>query len=298
MELPTRWRYGFIFRHDFETPRINHVNETIFTFVGNKLMWENAAQMQLVSLNWWQYAGRVWSHANGAHPPNSHLAPKLNINTAHWNNSLHIGGTWYFPFAPTLVACVPASYVQTPLSPMATFVSSGSGCTTDADHDQLNIPPSLPMVDCTPYQDWRATISFIRLDAGINHLDPTVAVGRTGTHQWRYSVSIVSKVPHSVPPPPLTASSPVLQSEPRTSGWTPRPIYPTVKSRLQMVRTDISLPNRRIICIRRRGVQMNGSFWPFREVDGLPVAWRFSSNLQASCNVVGQSLGCVAKKYQ
>ena len=27
-----------------------------------------------------------------------------------------------------------------------------------------------------------------------------------------------------MPPPPLTASSPVLQSEPSTSGWTPRPI--------------------------------------------------------------------------
>ena len=30
--------------------------------------------------------------------------------------------------------------------------------------------------------------------------------------------------PHFVPPPPLMAASSVLQSEPRTSGWTPRPI--------------------------------------------------------------------------
>ena len=55
--------------------------------------------MQIVSL-WWQYAGRVWSHANSAQPPNSYLAPKLKINTAHWNNSLHIGGTWYCPSHP------------------------------------------------------------------------------------------------------------------------------------------------------------------------------------------------------
>ena len=48
-------------------------------------------------------------------------------------------------------------------------------------HDQLTPPP---MVDCTLYHDWRATISIIRLDAGINqplplptaHPDPTVTV--------------------------------------------------------------------------------------------------------------------------
>ena len=83
-----------------------------FTFLGNKLMWENAAQMQIVSLNWWQYAGRVWSHANNVQPPNSHLATKLKIITTHWNNSQHISGTWYCPSDPTLVACVPASSGQ------------------------------------------------------------------------------------------------------------------------------------------------------------------------------------------
>ena len=48
-------------------------------------------------------------------------------------------------------------------------------------HDQLT---PLPMVDCTPYQDWRATIAIIRLEAGINqplplptsHPDLTVTV--------------------------------------------------------------------------------------------------------------------------
>ena len=59
MESPTRWLHGFIFRHDFE------------------IIGENAAQMQIVSLNWWQYAGRVWSHVNSAQTPNSHLAPIL-----------------------------------------------------------------------------------------------------------------------------------------------------------------------------------------------------------------------------
>ena len=37
-------------------------------------------------------------------------------------------------------------------------------------------------------------------------------------------LSLLSEVPHSVPPPPLMAASPVLRSEPRTSGWRPKPI--------------------------------------------------------------------------
>ena len=32
----------------------------------------------------------MWSYTNSALPLNSHLAPKLKINTAHWSNSLHI----------------------------------------------------------------------------------------------------------------------------------------------------------------------------------------------------------------
>ena len=42
-------------------------------------------------------------------------------------------------------------------------------------------------------------------------------------HHWRYSFSIVWG-PTLCASSLLTAASPVLQSEPRTSGWTPRPI--------------------------------------------------------------------------
>ena len=127
------------------------------------------------------------------------------------------------------------SYVQTPPSPMGTFDSSGSGCTDAGSklHLPRPAPRPLPMVDCTPYHDWRATISIIRLDAGINqplplpmaHRDPTVTVvkGEPGLIT-EDTVTPLSEVPHSVPPPPLTAASSVLQSEPRTSGWTLRPI--------------------------------------------------------------------------
>ena len=96
-------------------------------------------------------------------------------------------------------------------------------------HDQLTPPP---MVDCTPYHDWRATISIIRLDAGINqplplptaHPDPTVTVvlGEPGLIT-EDSVSIVWG-PTLCAPRPLMAASPVLESEPRTFGCTPRSI--------------------------------------------------------------------------
>ena len=42
-------------------------------------------------------------------------------------------------------------------------------------------------------------------------------------------------------------------------------------------------------------LRWSGSFWPFKAVECLPVALRFSSNLRASSDVVGQSLGCIAK---
>ena len=71
--------------------------------------------------------------------------------------------------------------------------------------------------------------------------------------------------------------------------------YPVSRSRLRMVGTDIRLPNWRNICFRRRGAEMKQFVWPFGAVDGLPVAWRFSSNLHTSSDVVGQSLGCAAK---
>ena len=58
--------------------------------------------------------------------------------------------------------------------------------------------------------------------------DHHCGIGRTGTHHWRYSVSIVWDTT-------FCASSPThggvacAQSEPRTSGWTPRPISSSQK---------------------------------------------------------------------
>ena len=43
------------------------------------------------------------------------------------------------------------------------------------------------------------------------------------------TVSPLSEVSNCVPPPLLKAASPVLQSEPRTSGWMPRPISSSQK---------------------------------------------------------------------
>ena len=64
-----------------------------------------------------------------------------------------------------------------------------------------------------------------------------------------------------------------------------------------MVRTDIRLPNRRIICICSRGAEMKRLVLIFGAVDGVSMAWRFSSNLHPSSDVVAQSLGCVENFY-
>ena len=69
MESPTRWLHRFMFRQDFEIiidSLYTSCSREYFSFVANKLMWENATQMKIVSLNWWQYAARVWGHANSA----------------------------------------------------------------------------------------------------------------------------------------------------------------------------------------------------------------------------------------
>ena len=72
---------------------------------------------------------------------------------------------------------------------MATFDSSGSGCT---DAGLWLHPPrtahSSPMVDCTPYHDWRATISIIRLDAGINQPLPLPPVARSHLQMVRTDI--------------------------------------------------------------------------------------------------------------
>ena len=99
IESPTRWLHGFLFRHDFEKIRHSsykpcsrdyfyicrqqiNVRKCSTNADGNML--EGCGVMPTV------------------HSPlaNSHLALKLKINTAHWNNSLHINGTWYCPSNP------------------------------------------------------------------------------------------------------------------------------------------------------------------------------------------------------
>ena len=332
--------------------------------------------MQIVSLNWWQNAGRVGSHANSAQPPNLHLTPKLKINMAHWNNSLHIGGTWYCPSDPyTSSVCPPLaarrawheacprpesapflpelhptpggqhclvqlwwkeghpclgsrltfdpkhaqsgpcldsklaspwpqhpnapkglpchvlygaghflgrtqSCGQTPPSPIATFASPGMPVHGSIHHDQLT-PPR--MTECSPYHEWRATISISRLDAGINQplplptahpeVDRHWGTGRTGTHNWRYSVHCLRS---SVSPPPLTGTSPVLHTTKVSLGHRAgrRYQYPAARSRLRMVRTDICLPNRWIICIRRQGAEMK------RFVLTIRSSWRSSCGVE------------------
>ena len=103
--------------------------------------------------------------------------------------------------------------------------------------------------------------------------DRHCGVGRTGTHHWRYSVSIVWG-------PTLCASSPHSRRRHMCSKVSTehlagrRDQYPAARSRLRMVRTGTRLPNRRIICIRRRGAKMK------RFVLTIRSSWRSSRGVE------------------
>ena len=129
--------------------------------------------------------------------------------------------------------------------------------------DQLT-PPL--MVDCTPYHDWRVTISIslgwtqasISLSICPRRTRPKrhYGIGRTGTHHWRYSVSIVRG--HTLCLLHLSWQHRLCSKVSLGQLVRRRDQYPAARSCLRMVRTDIRLPNRRIICIRRWGAEMKG----------------------------------------
>ena len=116
------------------------------------------------------------------------------------------------------------SSVQTPLSPMATFDSSGSGCTDagswlhaplpahSSPHGGLHPVPWLTGHDFD-HQAGRSHQSSSPLAFGAPRPDRHCGIGRTGTHHWRYSVSIVWG-------PTLCASSPIHGSVACDPKWT------------------------------------------------------------------------------
>ena len=144
------------------------------------------------------------------------------------------------------------SYVQTPPSPMATFDSSGSGCTDDGSwlhptwpahsspHDGLHSIPWLTSHVFHHYTGRRHQSAF-PLAYGAPRPDCHCGLGRIRTHHWRCSISIACV-------PTLCASSP-------THAGVACDQYPVARSHLWIVRNDIRLPNWRIICIRRRGAE-------------------------------------------
>ena len=360
-------------------------------------MWENAAQMQIVSLNLWQYAGRVRIHANSAQPPNSHLAPKLKI-------SLHFGGTWYClsdPYTSSVCARLAtrraltrrgmlSTRIRTPPGRTAAYAwrtALFSSATVEGGSSISRIQRDIWSQTCsigfmsglqadqsmTSTSCWskKAAVSRVVWGGALSwtytKLRPNTPIAhgniwflRICMYRSRFMAPSTTTssllptrwiAPHTMTDGPrlpllgwtqaLVSLSPCLRrTRTRPSLWYRvnrdsslkiqclhclrshsmcllshsrqrrlcskvslghlagrRDQYPAARSRLPMVRTDIRLPNRRIICIRRRGGEMrwSGSFWPFGAVDGLPVVWRFSSNPHASSDVVGKFPGCVAK---
>ena len=157
------------------------------------------------------------------------------------------------------------SYVQTAPSPMATFDSSGFGC-TDAG-SWLDPPrpahPS-PTVDCTPYHDKPRFPSLGWTQASISLSPCRVRHTRTRPSQWyreNRDSSLKIQCLHC-----LRSHTLYLLRHSRRHRLCSkvnlghlagrRDQYPPARCRLRMVRTDIHLQNRRIICIRRRGAEM------------------------------------------
>ena len=170
---------------------------------------------------WWKGGG---GGGGGGHP---YLGSRLTFDPKHAQLGscldFELASPWIqHPVGPKRLPCHvlygagyclgrTQSYIQTPPSPMATFDSSGSGCT---DAGSWLHPPrpahSSPMVDCTPYHDgprfpslgWtQASISLSPCLRPAPGPDRHCGIGRTGTHHWRYNVSIVWGTP-------LCASSP------------------------------------------------------------------------------------------
>ena len=264
-----------------ESPRINHVYWTIFTFVGNKLMWKNAAQMQILSLNWWQYAGRVWSHANSAQPPNSHLAPKLKINTAHCNTTRHALDQGLHPSWPKCSPCLALFILAT--------LEGGHPClgfrlAFDPKHTRLGSCLDSELASPWPQHpvDPKRLPCHVLYGAGHclgrtqSYVQTTQSPMATFDSFWSGCTDVGSWL-H--PPQPAQRYRNIRQPE-AVSEWFELTSASEIGGSSAIADED---------------PRWSGSFWPFGAVDGLPVAWRFSSSLHASSDVVGQSLGCVSK---
>ena len=156
-----------------------------------------------------------------------------------------------------------------------------------------------PMGGCNPYHDWRAMISIIGLDAGINQHLPlhTAHPGRPSLcYREKRDSSLKKQCLHC-----LRSHTLCLLPHSRRRRLCSkvslghlaghRDQYPAARSRLQIVRTNIGGSS----AFANEESRWSGLFWPFGAVEGLPMAWRFSSNRHASSDVVSQSLGCVAK---
>ena len=125
-------------------------------------------------------------------------------------------------------------------------------------HDQLTPPP---MVDCTPYHDWRISLGWTQ--ASIS-LSPCLRRTQTRPSLWykeNRDSSLKIRCLHCLRSYTLC----LLPHSRRRRLYSKvslghlarrRDQYPAAKSCLWMVPTDIRLPNRRIICVRRRGAEM------------------------------------------
>ena len=186
---------------------------------------------------------------------------------------------------------------------MATFDSSGSGCTDagswlhpprpahSSPHSGLHPISWLTGHDFHQYAERRQQ-SASPLACGAPGPDRHCGIGRTGNHQIQYlhclRAHILCLLPHS--------RRRRLCSKVSLRHW--------LNAETNIRRPDAISKWFELTYASQIGgssafadeePRWSGSFWPFGVVDSHPLAWRFSSNLHDSSDVVGQSLSCVAK---
>ena len=166
-------------------------------------------------------------------------------------------------------------------------------------------PPPPPMVDCIAPHTMTYGPRFPSLgwtQASIS-LSPCLWHTRTRPSLWyreKRDSSLKIQCLHClrchtlVPRPPLTAASPVLQSEPRTTGWTPRPISssqkpsPNGSNRHPTPNSVDHLPSQ---TSRDEAVRSDHSL----QLTVVPLHGNFHWTIHDSSYVIAQSLSCIAK---
>ena len=265
-----------------ESPRINHVYWTIFTFVGNKLMWKKCSTnanfvIKLMAICW-----------KSVESCQQCTAPKFTFGAKTKDQY----GTLQHDEACSRPGSAPFLAEVQPMPGIVYFSYVGRGghpclgfrLAFDPKHTRLGSCLDSELASPWPQHpvDPKRLPCHVLYGAGHclgrtqSYVQTTQSPMATFDSLWSGCTDVGSWL-H--PPQPAQRYRNIRQPE-AVSEWFELTSASEIGGSSAIADED---------------PRWSGSFWPFGAVDGLPVAWRFSSSLHASSDVVGQSLGCVSK---